>query len=261
MQTRSYWKGKNLNFYDEVLDSSFKGGVWADCPLLAIQSNPHVAYKYKEDFLDFQTITDANPPTLAGFTCTKGGKPLGKLTIKTGQGGILEIDSESTTQHEGLHVQQNIANFKCAANKDIWYETRIRVDDTYDKIQLWAGLSKIDGTLIKNDGDLDTGSDYVGFGIETGQAGELSFYVCKDAAELSDVVGDIEEDTWIRLGFKVTGTTGISCFVNGVKIALTNVVASGIPTTDSLTIGWTCQTDATNDPILDVDWIQAIQIR
>lgn len=261
MQTRSYWKGRNLNFFDEVLDITWKTGVWADCPLLAIRSNPQMAIELFEDFTNFQTITDANPPTLANYTCTQGGGTLGKLTLKTGIGGILEIDSESTTQHEGLTIQQTIAPFLNAANKDIWFEARVRIDDTYDKIELFVGLAKIDGTLIKNDGDLDTTADYIGFGIETNGAGAFKFYECKDGTELSDSIASIEEDTWIRFGFHVSGTAGIQCYVDGIEKTLTNVVASGLPTTDALAISFVCQTDATNDPLLDVDWFRCIQLR
>ncbi len=261
VQTRAYWKSKVMNFYNEVLDTTWKSGVWADCPLLSIAANPQLAYVYFEDFLDFQTITNADPPTVDGFTCTQGGNTKGILAILAGIGGILQVDSESTTQHEGLHVQQNIANYLCAASKDIWYEIKFRVVDTYDKAELFVGLAKIDGTLIKSDGDLDTGSDYVGFGIETTGVGVVKFYECKDAAELSDTVVTIEENTWIRMGFKVTGITGIQAFINGVEVTLTNVIASGIPTTDALTTTLVCQTDATNDPRLEVDWVKCIQLR
>lgn len=260
-QSRAYWKNGVQNFYDASLDTTWRTGVWADCPLLAIRANPQIAYDFFEDFLDFTPITDADAPTLANWTCTQGGNTKGKLLLLTGLGGILQIDSESTTQHEGLTMQQTIANYKCAANKDIWFEARVRVVDTYDKIEMFVGLAKIDGTLLKNDGDLDTTADYVGFGIETTLAGVTSFYECKDTAELSDTVVTLENNVWIRLGFKVTGTTGIQAFVNGVESTLTNVVYTGIPTTDALAISFVCQTDATNDPLLDVDWIRCIQLR
>jgi len=262
MQTRSYWKNGTLNFFDDQLDTTWKGGVWKDCPLLAIQANPQLAHVYFTDFgSEFPAIADANPPTLNGFTCTQGGNSLGHLSLIAGIGGYLQLDSESTTQHEGLTMQQTIAPWKCAASKDIWFETSIQVVDTYDKIELFAGLAKIDGTLLKNDGDLDTTADYVGFGIETAQSGVVSFYECKDAAELSDTVVTIEGSTEIRLGFHVTGTEAINCFVNSAEVALTNVVATGIPTTDALALSYVCQTDATNDPLLQVNWVKIVQLR
>ncbi len=263
-QTRSFWKNGVMNFYDEDNNPDFQTGVWADCPLLAIEADPSLAFIVMEDFNNFYAITDANPPTLAAWTCTQGGNTLGGLSVIAGAGGLLEVDCESTTQHEGLTVQQTVAPFKLAANKDLWFEARIRVTDTFDKCELFVGIAKIDGTLLKNDGDLDTGSDYVGFGVETTLAGVTSFYECKDTAELKDsmgTVGTLPEDDWIRLGFHINGVTGIKAFIDGAEQTLTNVVASGIPTTDALAISFVCQTDATNDPLLAIDWVRCVQLR
>ncbi len=260
-QTRSFWKNRVMNFFDRS-DTLWKSGVWADCPLLAIAANPELAHVFYSDFgSEFTAITNADPPTLNGWTCTQGGNTKGFLRLIAGIGGHLEVDSESTTQHEGLTMQQTIAPFKLAAGKDLWFEVKLRVVDTFDKCELFAGIAKIDGTLIKSDGDLDQTADYVGFAMETNAAGVVSFYECKDAAELSDTVVTIVEDTDIRLGFKVTGITDIESFVDGLPIALTNVIASGIPTTDALALSLVCQTDATNDPLIQVDWLKCIQLR
>ncbi len=263
-QTRSFWKNGVMGFFDESNNSDYRTGVWADCPLLAIEADPSLAYVYTEDFNNFHAITDADPPTLAGWTCTQGGNTKGLLRIIAGTGGILEVDSESTTQHEGLTIQQTVAPFLCAANKDIWFEARVMVTDTFDKAETFVGLAKIDGTLLKNDGDLDTGSDYIGFATETGIVGVTSFYICKDTAELADsmgATGTYPEADWIRLGFHIDGTTGIHAFIDGDEVALTNVVYTGIPTTDPLSISFVCQTDATNDPRLAVDWVRCVQLR
>lgn len=263
-QTRSFWKNGVMGFYDESDNSDYRAGVWADCPLLAIESDPSLAYVFFDDFVNFYAITDADPPTLAGWTATQGANINGGLSIIAGAGGLLELDCESTTQHEGLTLQQDVAHFKLAANKDLWFEARIRVTDTFDKIELFVGLAKIDGTLIKNDGDLDVTADYVGFGIETTLAGVTSFYECKDGAELSDsmgTTGTVPAADWIRLGFHLDGTTGIKAFIDGGEQTLTNVIATGIPTTDALAISFVCQTDATNDPLLAVDWVKCVQLR
>jgi len=250
-----------MGFFDEDNNSDYRTGVWADCPLLAIEADPSLAYVFMEDFLSFPAITDGDPPTLAGWTCAQA--TIGGIAIKAGAGGILEMDSESATGGQGIQMQQTVAPFLCAANKDIWFETRVRVDDTYDKIQFFAGLAKIDTTLSAA-GDFDTGSDYIGFGVETTLAGVTSFYICKDAAELSDsmgTAGTLGEDTWIRLGFHIDGTTGIHAFIDGVEVALTNVVYTGIPTTDALSVSFVCQSDGTNDPLLDIDWVRCAQLR
>ena len=262
-KTRSFWKNGVKNFFDAD-NTDFQTNLWADCPLLAIDADPSLAYVFFEDFTNFYKITDADPPTLAGWTCTQGGNIKGGLSIIAGAGGLLELDSESSTQHEGLTMQQDVAHFKLVADKDIWFECRVRVTDTFDKIEFFAGLAKIDGTLLKNDGDLDVTADYVGFGVETTLAGVTSFYECKDGAELSDSMGTpgtLPAADWMRLGFKVKGITAIQAFIDGAEQGLTNVIASGIPTTDALAVSFVCQTDGTNDPLLVVDWIKCVQLR
>jgi len=246
------------------LNPDYRTGVWGDCPLLAIAQDPALAYCVFEDFSNFHPITDANPPTVAGWTCTQGGNDKGVLRIIDGAGGLLDIYSESTTQHEGLTVQQTVAPFLCAADKDIWFEARVRVTDTFDKCEFFCGLAKIDGTLLKNDGDMDQTADYIGFGVETTLSGVTSFYACKDATELKDstgATGTLPEADWMRFGFHVDGTTGIKAFIDGDPFALTTVLYTNIPTTDPLAISFVCQTDGTNDPILAVDWVKCVQLR
>lgn len=260
--TRSHWKHSVMGFYEETGNDDYKTGVWADCPLLAIEADPSLAYVMFEDFVDFVTPANADPPTLAGWTCSQDGTE-GGLSVTTGRGGLLAVDSECTTQHRGLEVQQTVAHFKLAANKDLWFEARVKVVDTYSTVETFVGLATIDTALLGS-GDLNTASDYVGFGVETTAAGVNSFYICKDTVELSDsmsAAGTFAEGTWIRLGFHIDGTTGIHAFVDGAPIALTNVVYTGVPTTDALTISFVCQGDHTNDSIMTVDWVRCVQLR
>lgn len=256
MQTRSYWKGNALNFYDETLDPYFRLGLWADCPLLAIRSNPEVGYEVFEDF------TNVDAATLAGYTATQA--TTGTWALSTAACGVALADCNSGTQHQGINVQKLGPCFLPAANKDIWFEARIKVVDTAITPQLFVGLADVDNTLVPS-GDLDSAnSEYIGFGVETTKAGVMSFYECKATAELSDslgTTGTLAEDTWVRVGFKVTGITAIQCYINGIEQTLTNVVASGIPVTDVLTPSFVCQTDSTTDPILHVDWYRCVQLR
>jgi len=255
LQTRSYWKNGALNFYDEQLDTTWKTGVWADCPLQAIRSNPHIGYLIEEDF------TNIDAATLAGYTASQAGSA-GTFTLGTAVGGTGILDAGHTDAGDGINVQKLGPCFKAAANKDIWFECALAT--TYPlKLQFFAGLALTDLTLNPN-GALDTSADYIGFGIETGLAGVMSFYECKDTAELSDslgATGTLSSAVQMRMGFKVTGITGIQCWIDGAEQTLTNVVYAGIPTTDTLTPSFVCQSDGTNQPILSLDWYRVAQLR
>jgi len=262
-QTRSYWKSGIKGFYDEVNNSDYRTGVWADCPLLAIAADPTLAYVFFDDFNQFYKITDADPPTLANWTATQAGGE-GGLVIADAAGGVLQVDSECTTQHRGIQIQQTIAPFLPVANKDIWFEARLNIDDTATTIESFVGLAAKDTTLSPN-GNLDSASsEFIGFGVETGLAGVNYFYMCKATVEVKDTMGTagtFAEDTWIRLGFHIDGVTGIHAFIDGVEIALTTVVYTSIPVTDALSVSFVCQGDSTNDVIMNVDWVKCVQLR
>lgn len=255
-QTRSYWKNGVMNFHDEYLDTTWKTGVWADCPLLAMHCHPEIAYECFEDF------TNNDAATMAGYTVTQA--TTGTFAMGTAVAGEALADCNSGTQHQGVNVQKLGPCFQPAANKDMWFECRFKVVDTAITPQLFVGLAGVDNTLVPN-GDLDSANtEYIGFGIETTLAGVMSFYECKATAELADslgTTGTLAEATFIRVGFKVTGITAIQCWINGAEQTLTNVVASGIPVTDIMTPSFVCQTDSTTDPILHIDWYRVVQLR
>ncbi len=260
MSTESHWSNEggtgSMNFLDTALDSTFKTGVWKDCPLLAMRSNPTIAYEVFEDF------TNIDAATMAGYTVTQQGT--GTFALDTTIRGVALADCNSGTQHQGVNVQKLGNCFLAAADKDIWFEAEFKVVDTAITPQMFVGLAAADTTLLPN-GDLDSAStEFIGFAVETTLAGVMSFYETKNTAELSDslgTTGTLVEDTFIRVGFKVTGITGIQAYINGVEQTLTNVVASGIPVTSVMTPSFVCQTDSTTDPILHLDWYRCVQLR
>ena len=261
-QTRTYWKNYNLNYYDEQLNSGFKAGLWADCPLLAVQADPSIGYALIEDFMDFQAITSADPCTVDGYTTAQAASSNGTIAISSAaQGGVLLLDSESTTQHHGVTMHKNDTLFKCAADKDLWFEARFKIADTAGKCQMFVGLSKIDTALIAS-GDLDnTNNDYIGVAMEASAAGSLSFYACKDGTEQSDTATTLTTGAYVRVGFKVLGTDTIKAYVNDEEVTLSSVTSAVIPTTDALAPMFICQSDGTNDPIMHLDFYKVVQLR
>jgi len=261
-QTRSYWKNGAMNFFDDQLDTTWKGGVWADCPLLAIRSNPHIGYIFEEDFTNYQgAIADANPPTMTNWTATQYNTTGGlALQATTGLGGILVIDGEGGAQHDGMQLQHNLESFQCAADKDLWYECAFRSRDHLADVDMFVGLAELGAALMAN-GDLAEATyDYIGLAIETTAAPAAKIYCTKDGVEASDTGLTIVDNTWYRMGFKVKGVSTIEFFIDGVSIALTNITPAVIPT-NPLTLSFISGTDAASDPILDIDWIRAVQLR
>ena len=255
MVTRANWDKGQMNFLDDVHNPTFRTGLWADCPWLAAMHDPSIGYGVFEDF------TNIDAATLAGYTATP--QASGTFTLGTAVGGTGILDSGANTQHQGINVQKLGPCFLPAAGLDIWFECLLST--TFPGfLEFFAGLADVDTTLMPT-GNLDFGnSEYIGFGIETTLAGVMSFYASDAGAELNDslgAVGTLVTGTQMKMGFKVTGITGIQCWINDVEIALTNVVAAGIPVIDVLTPTFVCQTDGTSQPIVSLDWYKAFQLR
>lgn len=261
-QLRAYWKNRVLNFFDARSNEDFTKGVWADCPLLAIQSDPSIGYIFREDWTKYDGAA-VTGTTLGGYTCTQA--TTGQVALSDAAGAVLQVDSNSTTQHQGLNVQQDQCIWTPAANKDLWFEARFKVADHPSDVELFVGLAQTD-TSLNPSGDLDSGnSDYIGFGIETTKGPTLSLYANEDSAgsgnEASDEVGDLSDDTYVRYGFKITSNTGIQAWLNDAELTLSNVDSDHL-SDQPLCLSLVCQSDGNSkDPILHLDYVQIVQLR
>ena len=248
MKTTSYWKNYVMNFLDLSLDSTGRVGVWADCPLLAIACNPTIGHVIFEDF------NSVDAATLAGYTATQASA--GTFEIADGVGGVALADSGSTTVTQGINVQKIGECITPVADKDIWYETRVKVVDTYDKAELFIGLSETDTAII--DTSSNASENHIGWQCVTDD-GVLLFSSEKATAGATKSSNTIAEDTWVTLGFHVHGVTSVDHYVNGVKQSTSHVTAN-VPIVD-MTPTFVCQSGGTNDPILHIDYYMVVQIR
>lgn len=208
---------------------------------------------------DFRNFNDA--ATDGDWVTTQA--TAGTADVIDGFGGLLQLDCNSATANQGIQVQQRAETFLPAAGKDLLFECRLKVTDTIDKVQLFAGLSVLDTSLFAN-GEM-TSANYIGFILDaTEQAGSNAG---KPALQLDSTAGNEEklsaiapltEDTFIRLGFFLSGASRLTPIVNGVPglpLDITNCPAT------ELAVSFACLSEGTNDPITTVDWYYAIQIR
>jgi len=248
MSTKAIWKEANQFFFDDKYNAAAQAGVWATCPTMAALCDPGMAYSLFEDFDNVQAAT------LAGWTATQA--TAGTWTLTDAAGGVALADSGSSTATQGINVQKLGECFKPAADKDIWYETRVKVVDTYDKAELFIGLSVTDTTIIATSANSST--DHIGWQCVTDD-GVLLFTAEKGGTGATRSAATIAEDTWITLGFHVKGVTSIDQYINGVKTGTANVTAN--ITVAEITPSFVCQSGGTNDPILHVDYVKCLQIR
>jgi hypothetical protein len=67
-----------------------------------------------------------------------------------------------------------------------------------------------------------------------------------------------EDGTYIKLGFLVKGLTSATPYVNGVAKTASKITAN-ISGAVEMVPSLACFSEATTDPLVDIDWIQVIQ--
>ena len=255
--TKSRFNGGSLNFYDKTHNAAFPVGVWADCPLLSIATDPSVGFSFFEDFTGPMQGDATGTTNLDGWTITQA--TAGAVSLDaTNPGGVLLIDSASTTTAQGVNAQATESLvFVPAANKDIWFEARWKIVDTYDKAEIFVGLSATDTSIIAG-ADM-TAANHIGWECHTDD-GVLLFGAEKAGTEATPVSSNtIAEATYVRTGFKINGITEVEFWVDGAKNSSTHVTAN-IPIV-SMCPSFVCHSGGTNDPIMHLDWVRCVQLR
>jgi len=146
--------------------------------------------------------------------------------------------------------------FVPAAGKHIWAEFKFKIVDTFDKVELFCGLSEIDTSIIAS--SAQSTANHIGWNCVTDD-GVLLFAAAKASAAATKAAATIAEDTYITLGFYVNGVTEIEQYVNGVQVG-TNHVTANIPIV-ALYPSFVCQSAGTNDPIMHIQGYRVFQLR
>lgn len=238
------------SFYGPVLSPKYVSGLWRDCPLLEYQHDPSIGTYLNESWQSYNAAATSGDYVLTQATAGTG-------AISTAATGVFELDCNSTTTGQGVQVQRAKSAWLPAAGKDLWAEFPVKVVDTFDKIQLYVGLAEIDTSIIGS-GTLSTGN-HLGWVVETGGAGVVSFAGAKAAAATTKTGTTLAEDTYVKLGLKINGVTSVDQYVNDVLINST-ILTANIPIV-AIYPSLVCQTDGTNDPILHARPYRIFQLR
>lgn len=229
----------------------FASGVWGAggrAPLLEHLFNPGIAVLLDEQWQSFDPeATNGNWVSTAATA--------GTSALSTAETGVLELDSASTTQGQGIQVQRVKSPIVLKANTKTWIEFPVKVVDTFDKAQLFIGLAESDTSIIAS-GALST-ANHLGWKCETGDAGVLTFEGAKASAAGTASAATIAEATYIRLGLFIDGVTSAQQYINGVATG-DAIATANIPIV-VVYPSLVCLTDGTNDPIMHVRPLRLIQ--
>ena len=135
MPTRGHVQAANrISVYDPLLNPGFPRGLWRTCPRDIALYDPSVGVTLDEPFVHYDAAATDGDYVLTQATA-------GAAAISAAAPGVLELDSNSTTEAQGAQIQRAKAAFVLAAGKDLWFEAKVKVVDTYDKVELFIGLS------------------------------------------------------------------------------------------------------------------------
>lgn len=229
--------------------AAYQKGVWGRAPLVEQKFDPSIAALLDEQWQSYDPEATNGEWVLTQATT-------GAAAISTALPGVLELDSNSTTSTQGAQIQRVKSAFVPTANKSVWGEFQIKVVDTFDKVELFVGLSEIDTTIIAS--SAVSPANFIGWQCVTDD-GVLLFASEKATVGTTQASATIAEDTWIRLGFFYDGAADtLQQYVNGVATG-TAIATANIPKV-ALYPSFVCQSAGTNDPILHIRPFRVLQL-
>jgi len=240
---------RRVSVYDPDLSTGYSANLWKTCPLQEHLHDPLIGVLLDEQWQNYDATATTGDYLLTQATT-------GTAAISTAAPGVLELDSNSSTSAQGANLQRIKSVFVPAAGKHIWAEFKVKVVDTFDKVELFVGLSELDTTLIA--ASANSSANHIGWQCVTDD-GVLLFTGEKAGAGATRAAATIAEDTYIKLGFYVNGVTEIEQYVDGVLTG-TNTATANIPIV-AIYPSFVCQSAGTNDPILHIQSYRIFQLR
>lgn len=242
--------GGRVTVFDPVLNSTYLSGLWKTCPLWEHLHDPSIGFLLDEQWHSYDAAATTGDYVLTQATA-------GTAAISTAAPGVLELDSGSSTVTQGATLQHNKACFLPASGKDIWAEFQFKIVDTFDKCELFVGLSELDTTLIA--ASANSSANHIGWQCVTDD-GVLLFTNEKATVGNTIACATIAEATYIRLGFHYDGTAD-TCqqYVNGV--ATGSAVATTYIPKVAIYPSFVCQSAGVNDPIMHLKGYRVFQLR
>lgn len=241
---------RRVSFYDPTLSSDYASNLWKDCPLLEYFFDPSIGTLLDENFQAYDPEATNGEWVLTQATAGTG-------AVSAVDIGTLVLDSNSSTDTQGVQVQRVKSLFLPAASTKIWMEWECKIADTPDYCQFFGGLSEIDTSIIAS--SLNSSANHIG--VETVSEDGVIIGVGEKAGARGTVAAlhTAVDDTWVKFGFVVDGVTSIQFYVNGVATG-SALATANVPVV-AMYPSFVCQTAGTNDPILHVRGLRVFQTR
>lgn len=262
MQTRVFWKEKNMTFRDENFGPNPNGSLWQTMPLVAL-FDPAIAHVFMDDFFT-QPSTKAAQTGMWAFVEDDGAG--GADAVLDAAGGVYKHFCDGDDNDEAYMTSLN-EQWLFAAGKSLWLEARIAITQgATDKANWIMGLMDAAGanSILDNGGGPAASYDgAVFFGIE----GALTFgFETSNAATqvTTATVGTFVSATMMNLGFRFdspssTDTVGsITPFVNGVPGTAHAITLAGL---EEMHFILGVKSNGEAEEAFSIDSVKIVQIR
>ncbi len=257
MSTRGFQDpgSRVVSFFDPTLSPLYStSSLWRNCPLLAGLFDPSLGVLLDENFTSYNAAATTGDYILTAATS-------GTAAISTTAPGTLAIDSGATTQHQGANLQRAKSMFIPAANKSIWAEFNISLTATTPPVTKWQGfigMAAIDTTILPS--GAHSTNNRIGWHTLTTENLAFTFTADKAGVNTTKTGGTLVAATKIRLGFFYDGVADtLQQYVNGA--ATGTAVATADIAKLAMYPSFVCQSDGTDEPILNVHGYRIFQLR
>jgi hypothetical protein len=225
--------------------------MWWDCPLNEIRQDPSIGFELYDDFSQYTTVH-------AGLTSTLVGG--GAAVVLTGQhGGLLELDPTADDNDEA-YVGSTYTIVVPTGAREIWFECSAKFTEaSTSAANVMVGLSSTYATGALQAAGAGPPANYSGSVLYKVDGGTTWNYEVSNAASQT-TCADIATRTsgsFTRLGFKLTGLSLGTAFINGVAVAS---AASNIPTS-AMGLFFGVRNGAAANEKLYIDWYRLVGLR
>jgi len=253
-QTRSYWNGNVLNFFDEQLNPTFKAGLWKACPALVILCDPSVGVEFFDDCFN---VNDAASPANSKFT-ESGDTPL--VVVTDAANGVISLAPTAVTNNHACTIATDGESWDIATNKELWFEARVKLTEANtDDANILIGLNNAPGADVMQDNGAGPPANYDGISIFKLDGGTEWKFETSDATvqTTATTLGDFTTNTWHRVGFHYDGVTTVTPYLDGVA-GTAHTVAAAI--TEMEFIASVKNGDGNKETLL-IDYIKIVNLR
>lgn len=262
MKLKPYWKHNVLNFYESQEHAAFRTGVWANCPLLAIQADPTLAQQFFEDFNWYYEYSAGSAAlTKSGqWAMTEDGGETGTTAVQDAAGGWFKMFCDGDDNDE-CYLATAAEIFTPSDGNPMWFEARLKLTEASTNAANWIiGLSEsVGANHLQNNGGgppatydgvvffkVD-GTMYIQFETSTGSSQTTT----------SDLNAFVSGTTY-RVGFYFDGGTSVTPYVNDTAGDAHTISLSGL---GEMSVFMGVKAGSDNEEAIEVDYIRCIQFR